>query len=120
MAKILLIDDDRSITNLLKTLLELESDEFDVRVAAMGEEAWQQIQSTPPDLVMIDYHLKDMNGVELISRIRRSAAIAHIPIVMASGLDVSAEAKAAGVDMFLLKPFEPGDIPNLFLELIGR
>jgi CheY-like chemotaxis protein len=120
MANILLIDDDRSITNLLKTLLELESDEFNVQVVAMGEEAWQQLQQHQPDLIMVDYHLKDMNGVELVKRIRQTPQLAHLPVVMASGMDMSAEAKAAGVNLFLLKPFEPGDIPNLFWELIGR
>ena len=43
-----------------------------------------------------------------------------IPIVMASGMDMSVEAMEAGADKFIIKPFEPSDLPDLFNRLISK
>lgn len=120
MPKVLLVDDDTSMTSLLKTLLELEPDEFKVKITAHGEQAIQQAQADPPDVIMVDYHLKDMDGVSLITQLRQHSQLAQTPIVMASGLDVKREAMAAGANLFLLKPFEPSELPAIFLHLIGH
>jgi len=103
----------------LKTLLELEAEPFDVRVCALGRDAYDEAAANPPDLIMVDYHLKDMDGLELVTAFRQHDVLHNTPIVMASGMDVHKEAKNVGVDQFILKPFEPGDLPGLFLDLIG-
>jgi CheY-like chemotaxis protein len=115
-----LVDDDHTITSLLKTLLELEPVDFEVRTSSLGAEALEDASQNPPDLFMIDYHLKDMNGLDLVAQIRQQDQFAHTPIIMASGLDVHQKALSAGVDRFLLKPFEPADLPGIFLEMIGQ
>ena len=119
MPSVLLVDDDHTLTSLLKTLLELEPVEFHVRISALGRDALESAEADPPHLIMVDYHLKDMNGLELVAAIRDHEILYDTPIVMASGMDIHKEAIDAGVDKFILKPFEPGDLPGLFLDLIG-
>ena len=119
MPSVLLVDDDQTLTSLLKTLLELEPVDFHVRITALGSDALREAEANPPELIMVDYHLKDMDGLELVAAIREHDVLYDTPIVMASGMDIHKEAINAGVDKFILKPFEPGDLPGLFLDLIG-
>jgi PleD family two-component response regulator len=118
VAKVMIVDDDRTTTRLLQMLLELDG--FEVVVVARGGDVLPMAQETQPELIMIDYHLTDMHGVEAIAQLRQTADFAHIPIIMASGMDVSDEAKAAGATEFLVKPLEPDKLPILFNRLLGH
>lgn len=115
----MIIDDDSTMAKLLKTLLELDSTGFEVTVVARGSQALEKASANPPHVFMVDYNLTDMDGLEVVHTLRGHARFAQTPIVMVSGLDVEKEALANGVDMFLLKPFEPGDLPEIFLGLLN-
>lgn len=104
---------------LLQRLLELEPEDFQVQVAPTGEKALSLANSNPPDLFMIDLNLADSNGLTLLQNLRAQPHFAHTPMIMSSGMNVEQEALAAGADLFLLKPFEPGEIADIFLKLIG-
>ncbi len=117
MPKVLIVDDDPTTVKLLKTLLELDG--FDVEIAARGHLAMEKAQDTNPDVFLIDYHLQDMEGVELVAHLRATAQFAQAPIIMASGLDREAEAFDAGANAFLIKPFEPNLLAELFYDLLG-
>jgi DNA-binding response OmpR family regulator len=117
LPKVLIVDDDPTTVKLLRTLLELDG--FDVEVAARGHMAFEKAQETSPDVFLIDYQLQDMEGVELITHLRAAAQFAQAPIVMASGLDREDEALKAGADAFLIKPFEPNLLAELFYNLLG-
>lgn len=116
---VLIVDDDRAMTMLLQKLLEMEPEGFDVSIAGSGEEAIVMAEDSPPDVFMVDYHLVDLDGLELVNHLRNNSTFAQTPIIMASGLDVQREAIQAGVDLFLLKPFEPGELAGIILDLIG-
>lgn len=120
MPNILIVDDDKAMTNLLKTLLEMEPEGFEVEIASSGSYAAELMADYLPDVVVIDYHLKDMKGVELIQKLRANKRTAQLPILVASGLDVEREVITAGANAFILKPFEPTDLPQLFLELMEQ
>jgi two-component system phosphate regulon response regulator PhoB len=117
LPKVLIVDDDPTTVKLLRTLLELDG--FDVDVAARGQMAIEKVQETSPDVFLIDYHLQDMEGVELVAHLRATAQFAQAPIVMASGLDCEDEALEAGANAFLIKPFEPNSLAELFYDLLG-
>ena len=68
----------------------------------------------------MDYHLSDMNGAEVVQHLRADPAFARTPIVMVSGMDVEQEAMKAGASAFLVKPFEPNDLPGLFSSLMEQ
>ena len=117
LAKILIVDDDAVTVSLLETLLELDG--FEVLIARRGADVLPKMAEDKPDLMMIDYHLTDTEGVVVIREVRAHADFKDIPIVMASGMDMSYEAMEAGANEFLIKPFEPGDLPELFNRLIA-
>ena len=119
MPKVYVVDDDQALTSLLKTLLELEPEEFEVKIIPLGEDALHTGQNSPPDIFIIDYHLKDMIGLDLVQLLREQAHLDGVPIIVASGLDVESEAYQAGADLFLPKPFEPGSLAGIIMELIG-
>jgi DNA-binding response OmpR family regulator len=63
--------------------------------------------------------LSDIDGVEVLRDLRAGTMFRQTPIVMTSGLDVEDEVMAAGADAFLVKPFEPDELPGLFNRLIA-
>jgi DNA-binding response OmpR family regulator len=113
----MIVDDDRNTVKLLQTLLELDG--FEVAVAPRGIDVMPIAEQTNPDIFLMDYHLADMDGVEIIRQLRQHPTFSKTPIIMTSGLDVEEEAKEAGATTFLVKPFEPGDLPGLFNSLIA-
>ena len=117
LPKVLVVDDDRNTVKLLQTLLELDG--FDVSVAGRGADVIPMADQTHPDLFLMDYHLADMDGVDVVRELRAHPIYAKIPIVMTSGLDVSDEVLEAGANKFIIKPFEPAELPILFNSLIA-
>lgn len=113
----MIVDDDRTTVKLLQTLLEL--DDFEVSAAPRGADVMPLAVKVQPQIFLIDYHLADMDGVEVIRALRESVDFATVPIVMTSGLDVEDEAMEAGASTFLIKPFEPTELPILFNRLIA-
>ena len=116
MHKVMIVDDDRNTVKLLQTLLELDG--FDTLVAPRGGDVMPLAEQQNPDIFLMDYHLSDMDGVEVVRALRAHATFAKTPIVVASGLDVGEEVLAAGANHFMVKPFEPGDLAPLFNKLI--
>jgi CheY-like chemotaxis protein len=117
LPKVMIVDDDRTTVTLLQTLLSLDG--FDVIIVPRGEEVIPQAQREKPDLFLIDFHLSDISGAEVVAALRRHNLFAHTPIVMASGMNVEPEAKKAGANMFLVKPYEPGNLAAIFHKLLG-
>ena len=117
MPKVMIVDDDRNTVKLLQTLLELDG--FVVVVTGRGADVLPAANEAKPDIFLMDYHLADMDGVDVVRELRKTEPFTKTPIVMASGLDVEDEAKAAGVDHFMIKPFEPSDLAPLFNRLLG-
>ena len=115
MAKVLLVDDDKTTVMLLKTLLELDG--FEIQTVGNGSGVMTMLDSFQPDVILMDYHLSDMSGVEVLREIRAHDTYSNLPVVLASGMDVGEEATAAGANMFLIKPFEPDELPGIFNSL---
>ncbi len=113
----MIIDDDRTTVSLLQTLLEM--DDFQVAIVPRGSMVMERARLEKPDVFLIDYHLADMHGTDVIRDLRKSIEFAKAPIVLASGLNVEDEARAAGANMFLVKPFEPGGLATLLNKLIA-
>lgn len=118
LTKVMIVDDDLTTVSLLSTLLELDG--YDVVVVRRGGDVIPKAETEMPDIIMMDYHLSDVEGVVVIREIRKHATLSAIPIVMASGLDVSDEARAAGANTFIIKPFDPSALPELFNSLISN
>ena len=113
----MIVDDDHIMVKLLQTLLELDG--FDVSVARQGSDVISVATETQPDVLLMDYHLTDTTGVEVLKELRASATFANLPVIIASGMNVEDEVIAAGANAFLVKPFEPNELPRLFNQFIG-
>ena len=103
--KVLIVDDDHNMVKLLTTLLTLDG--FEVVTEARGAEVLPAIRKEKPNVVLMDVHLTNADGLEILARIRADAAIAATPVIIASGRDVREECKQAGADDFILKPYLP-------------
>jgi DNA-binding response OmpR family regulator len=113
----MIVDDDRTTVKLLQTLLELDG--FEVIPVPRGGDVLPKIAETRPDIMLIDYHLTDMEGVDIIRELRQNPTYVHLPIILTSGMDVEREAMESGASAFLLKPFEPDDLPIMFNRLLA-
>src|SRR5690606_5499098 len=103
LSKVMIVDDDRTTVKLLQTLLELDG--FEVQVVGRGADVLPEAQTFLPQIFLMDYHLADTDGVEIIRTLRATEQFAKTPIIMTSGLDVEEEALEAGASTFLIKPF---------------
>ncbi|OEJ99863.1 response regulator [Roseivirga misakiensis] len=107
-SKILIADDDPQ--NLEVMLAHLENGAYEVLYAPNGEKAVEIATSERPDLIILDWEMPVMNGIEAISIIRKNEITKDIPIVMATGVMTGAvdlkTALDAGANDFLKKPFE--------------
>jgi DNA-binding response OmpR family regulator len=111
MPKILLAEDDPTMVSLLKTLLTMEG--FEVVALDVKADIPAAIARETPENLMIDVHLGDQNGLDVVEKIRSIPDNKALNIVMASGLDVRDECLRRGANHFLLKPFMPDDLLNL-------
>src|SRR2546426_2692502 len=77
---VLVVDDDADKTNLLEVALGMEG--YDVRTAANGKEALAAVESYPPDLIITDVMMPEMDGYELARRIRQNPQTKFIPLIL--------------------------------------
>ncbi|MCX7609526.1 MAG: response regulator [Anaerolineales bacterium] len=100
--RILTVDDDEAITELLTLLLKTYG--FEVYAANSGEKALAMIREDPPDVILLDLMMPGMNGWQVCSAIRE---FSQVPILILSALDKPgdvASALDAGADDYLIKP----------------
>lgn len=117
MAKILIVDDDRTTSDLLKMMFELDG--FEVVLVWRGSDVIAAAQQHHPDLILMDYHLADVHGVEVLRDLRQHPQLQRIPVVIGSGMNVGDEVMRAGADHFLIKPYDPDDLTRLMRQMIG-
>ena len=111
MPNVLVVDDDPKIRSVLGRGLHFEG--YDVQLAADGAEALKIARTRPPDVIVLDVMLPDMDGMEVCRRLRRGIAT---PILMLTARDAVPDRIAgldSGADDYLVKPFE-------FDELVAR
>ncbi|MFN8376720.1 MAG: response regulator [Anaerolineae bacterium] len=102
-AKILYVEDNPLNIRLIKKMLKLM--EVDMIEADNGQQGLALANSSEPDLILLDMHLPDIDGLELAARIKDSQKLAHIPLVALTADTGNAEAcRAAGCDGYLNKP----------------
>jgi CheY-like chemotaxis protein len=111
--KILLVDDDKSIRSLLTTLLELEGYEVIKDFEMSVEGVLEKIRIENPDIILMDIHIKDVDGIEILKLVRLDPALSKIKIIMSSGLDLREKCIAEGANYFLMKPYMPVELLDI-------
>ena len=108
MAKALVVDDSRAVRMILaRNLRELG---FEVREAGNGREALEVIaaENSAVSLVLADWNMPEMNGLELLKELRRNSALSSLVVIMVTTeteLDQMASALEAGANEYVMKPF---------------
>ena len=106
--KILVVDDEEDILELLKFNLSREG--YEVSCAASGEEALSQVRSKTPDLMVLDLMLPGIDGLEVAKSLKEDPETKNIPIVMLTAKGEEADIVTGlelGADDYITKPFSP-------------
>lgn len=107
--RILVVDDDSGIGEMLKTLLEFY--DYEVTVTAQPEETERYITEEKIDLVMLDMLISGVNGTDVCARLRNNPQTEDTPVLMMSALhDAGTKCREAGANDFIAKPFEMDDL----------
>jgi two-component system phosphate regulon response regulator PhoB len=120
-ARVLLVDDDRDIRDVVGAMLDAVG--LLVESATSAEEALERVRGSAFDLVVLDWNLPGMTGIELCRLIRRDPAVSTLPVLFltahASSKDV-VEAFASGADDYVVKPFRAPELGARIFGLLRR
>lgn len=118
---VLLVEDESAVATLLRYNLEREG--FAVTAAEDGREALLSVDENPPDLILLDWMLPEITGIEVCRQLRRKPVTKSLPIIMLTargeegdkvrGLD-------AGADDYVTKPFSPAELTARIHALLRR
>jgi DNA-binding NarL/FixJ family response regulator len=109
--RILVIDDDAKLRAHYAELLRLEG--FEVTEARNGREGVEQARRAPPDLVLCDITMPEMNGHRVLENLREEPRTAHLPFVFLTGWSEQADVRTGmnlGADDYLTKPVAPDEL----------
>ncbi|HEY8603287.1 phosphate regulon transcriptional regulator PhoB [Tsuneonella suprasediminis] len=110
-AKLLLVEDDQALSELLEYRFHNEG--YNVRVTADGDEALEMAAEEVPDLVILDWMIEGTSGIEVCRRLRRDKSTAHVPIIMLTAREAEDDrirGLETGADDYLTKPFSPREL----------
>ena len=119
MPKVLVVDDDIKLLKMLKRTLVFEN--LDVLTATNGREALEVVQQEAPDLLIVDWMMPEMDGLDLIQHLRD--ANNRMPILMLTARDAVENrvfGLESGADDYLVKPFAPAELVARVHALLRR
>jgi len=119
--RVLVTEDEESLTLLLR--YNLEAAGYAVEIVARGDEAELRIAEDPPDLVLLDWMLPGVSGVELCRRIRARKESKRLPVIMLTARGEEADrvrGLATGADDYIVKPFSVPELLARVAALLRR
>jgi two-component system phosphate regulon response regulator PhoB len=108
---LLLVEDDAALADLLQWHFRRE--DFEVELTPDGEEALMMAAEHVPDVVLLDWMIEGVSGIEVCRRLRKSTATANVPIIMLTGRAEEADrvrGLETGADDYVTKPFSPREL----------
>jgi DNA-binding response OmpR family regulator len=116
--RVLVVEDDEEIAQVLQRSLRLEG--YEVRVAVDGETALDQSAAFNPDLVILDLGLPKLDGMEVARRLRSADDVPILMLTARDALEARVEGLDAGADDYLVKPFERQELLARLRALLRR
>lgn len=119
--KVLVVDDEIHIVQVVA--IKLRNNGFEVVTAENGAEALELVRSQHPDMVITDYQMPVMTGVELIENLRSDAEFVELPVIMltARGFAIEDDKKARlNVAACLSKPFSPREVLQCVQDVLQQ
>ena len=114
-ANILIVEDEEPLTTLLRYNLEAEG--YEVDAVTRGDDADTRLRETAPDLIVLDWMLPGLSGIELCRRLRARPQTQSLPIIMLTARGEESErirGLATGADDYIVKPFS---VPELLARI---
>ena len=116
--RVLVVDDDAGLRAYLRTNLELEG--YDGREAASAQQGLAALEDALPDVVLLDVMRPEVDGWNLLRRVRERQGVEAIPVIMYSGeLEQADDAAQRGAQAFLGKPFDPARLLEAAKQVLG-
>jgi DNA-binding response OmpR family regulator len=115
--KILIVDDDRNTSTLLRTLFEIEG--FVGVLCPKPEDVLNTMRHEKPDVVLMDVHLAEVDSLHILREMRGDSELQAVPVVMTSGLDLREKCEASGANGFMQKPFKPTELVALVKQQLA-
>jgi len=109
--KLLLVEDDKALGELL--IWHFECEDYDVRRTGDGEEALLLAEEDTPDIVILDWMIEGISGLEVCRRLRRKARTANVPVIMLTARGEESDrirGLETGADDYVTKPFSPREL----------
>jgi CheY-like chemotaxis protein len=116
MNTIIVVDDDKTFSGLLKTVFEFEG--YHVVLVPNANDVVSAVREWKPALVLMDVHAGRADTFGVLRELRADETLKAMPVVMTSGMDHGPECEAAGANVFLLKPFRPSELMALVADLV--
>ncbi|MEQ8444181.1 MAG: phosphate regulon transcriptional regulator PhoB [Alphaproteobacteria bacterium] len=119
--KILIVEDETAVVALLRYNLEHQG--FEVDAVSDGEEALVAVEENPPDLVLLDWMLPQLSGIEVCRQLRRRPATKQMPIILLTARGEEADTVRgldSGADDYVTKPFSPAELSARVHALLRR
>ena len=119
--KILTVDDSATMRRIIKNQLKQAGFE-EVDEAGNGREAMARLAQTPYDLLITDWNMPEMSGLELVKEVRKTDAIKDLPILMITTVAEKEEivvALKAGVNNYVVKPFDTPTLQTKISQVVG-
>ena len=113
------MDDDPRIREFIRVNLEIDG--YAVREAGSAEEGLAALEAEPPDLILLDVMMPQVDGWEMLKRVRERHGVDSIQVIMFSGQvdDDADQASAGGAQAFIGKPFNPQELVTRTKDLLG-
>jgi two-component system phosphate regulon response regulator PhoB len=121
MPRILIVEDEAALTLLLR--YNLEAAHYTVETASRGDEAEIKLRESPPDLVILDWMLPGLSGIEICRRLRARSETRQIPIIILTARGEESErirGLATGADDYIVKPFSVTELIARVSALLRR
>ncbi|MBN2183179.1 MAG: response regulator [Sedimentisphaerales bacterium] len=121
LTTILVIEDEERIRNILKYNLELDG--FEVYLAEDGITGLEIARENPPDLILLDWMMPGLDGLQVLSELRHDDRTKDIPVFMLTAKSMMAEIGRAlyeGADDYITKPFDVVELGQILKEKLER
>lgn len=118
--KVLVADDESHILSVVS--LKLRNAGFEVICAHDGEEAFEMAVNEKPDLLITDYHMPGLSGLEVCQRLREKPELKALPAIMLSARGyhlTDSELQQSGISQMISKPFSPRQLLATVNEVLG-
>ncbi len=120
--RILCIDDEPGVIELVGLILK--SQNIQVDGANSGHEGLEAMHNNPPDAVLLDVMMPEMDGWEVYKKMRADNGLKHIPVIIVTARNSSFEEiiarERAGVSDYVTKPFLPEDLRKSLAKVLGK